>query len=95
MYIAHNWLGIIFTDYTLLVQGQECSNFLAGQALRSTNRFSALHETGVRVLFVVMSFQLISSIYVMVKGNIVHCMNTVLLLITCNILTELPTVCIC
>ena len=47
MYVAHNCLGIIVTDYTLLVQGHGCSNFLAGQALRSANRFAALHETGV------------------------------------------------
>ena len=37
----------IVTDCALLVQGQECSNFLAGHALRSTNRFVALQETGV------------------------------------------------
>ena len=37
----------IVTDCALLVQGQECSNFLAGHALWSTNRFVALQETGV------------------------------------------------
>ena len=38
---------IIIHVHALLVQGQECSNFLAGHALRSTNCFIALQEIGV------------------------------------------------
>jgi len=30
-----------------IVQGHECSNFLAGNALRSSNRFAALEEAGI------------------------------------------------
>ena len=37
----------IVSSCALCVQGQECSNFLAGHALRSSKRFAALEETDI------------------------------------------------